>query len=356
VSKASRRQQRLARQPGATGTASTAAGSAGGVAGTGGAAASGSGGGSGASAASSGAGGSPAATTGSATPRHSTSPTGTPRAGRRDRPRITYQRDRSFIERYRGVIVAVAAIVGIALIGGVIFLQATAKAYACSTIWVPSPTPAPAAGSSPQPGYAQGDMGRQHVTPGTVVTYTSCPPASGYHYNASGQGPIPPRLYGPDDSTIPEGWVHNLEHGALVILYRGDSPGATTEGQAALRSFFDAFPNSPVCGISPGTIQGPVIARFDDMATPFTALVWDRALPLQSFDAAAILQFYSTWGEKTNPEPLCASPSPSGSPTPSGSPGASPSGSPAASPNASPSSVAPSASPSVAPSASPSPS
>ncbi len=105
-------------------------------------------------------------------------------------------------------------------------------------------------------------------TRATSSRYTYCPPASGNHYNASGQGPIPPRLYGPDDTTVPEGWVHNLEHGALVLLYRGDSPGATPEGQAALRAFFDSFPNSPVCGIQPGTIQGPVIARFDDMATP----------------------------------------------------------------------------------------
>ena len=329
MSKTSRRQQRLARQSGSTGPAPTG-NPAGGGGSAAGASASGAGTASGAGA--------------SATPRTgSTSPSGTARAGRRDRPRITYQRDRSFVERYRGLIVAVAAIAGIALIGGVIFIQATAKAYACSNEWVPTPTASPAAGSSPQPGYLQDDMGRKHVNTGDVVTYTYCPPASGSHYNASGQGPIPPRVYGPDDATLPEGWVHNLEHGALVLLYRGDGPGATPEGQAALRSFFDSFPNSPVCGIQPGTIQGPVIARFDDMATPFTAIVWGRAMPLQTFDADAILAFYQAWGEKTNPEPLCTAPS------------ASPSGSPSVAPSAAPS-AASSAAPSAAPSASPSPS
>jgi len=323
VSKASRRQQRLAKQPGSTGPTS------------------------------SGAAGTSASATGSPTPSSasrastSTSPTGTARAGRRAHPR-TYRREQSFIERYRGLIVAVAALAGVALIGGVIFMQATAKAYACSIEWVPTPTASPAAGSSPQPGYVQADMGRKHVQVGDTVTYTYCPPASGNHYNASGQGPIAPRMYGPDDVTIPEGWVHNLEHGALVVLYRGDGPGATPDGQAALRTFFDGFPNSPVCDIAPGTIQGPVIARFDDMKTPFTALVWGRALPLETFDKDAILQFYQTYGERTNPEPLCAAPSPSpessASPAPSGS--AAPSGSPAASATPLPSSAAPSASPS----------
>jgi Protein of unknown function (DUF3105) len=278
--------------------------------------------------------------------RTSTSPTGTARAGRRAHPR-TYRREQSFAERYRGLIVAVAAIAGIALIGGVIFIQATAKAYACSNEWVPTPTASPAAVASPQPGYVQPDMGRKHTNPGDVVSYTYCPPASGSHYNASGQGPIPPRMYGPDDTTLPEGWVHNLEHGALVLLYRGDGPGATPEGQAELRQFFDAFPNSPVCDIAPGTIQGPVIARFDDMAAPFTAMVWGRALPLDTFDADEIQAFYQAWGEKTNPEPLCAAPSSTPTPGPTGSPSAAPSASP---------STAPSASPSTAPSASPSPS
>ncbi len=279
----------------------------------------------------------------------STSPTGTARAGRRERQRISYQNDRSFVERHRGLILGVAAFAAIALIGGVVFVQATQSAYACSNEWVPEPTPAPAAGASAQPGYVQDDMGRKHVPPGDQVRYTYCPPASGNHYNASGQGPITPRLYGPDDVTIPQGWVHNLEHGALVVLYRGDSPGATTEGQAALRAFFEAFPNSPVCNIQPGTIQGPVIARFDQMATPFTAMVWDRVLPLQTFDAQAITDFYATWGEKTNPEPLCAEPTP----TPSASPSESATPSSSAAPSASPSE---SAAPSAAPSASPSPS
>lgn len=293
MSKASRRQQRLAKQPGPTGASASSGGSI---------QTSGSG---------------PAGElTGAQRGSVSTSPSGTARAGRRAHPR-TYRREQSFVERYRGLIVAVVALASVALIGGVIFVQSTAKAYACSNEWVPTPTASPAAGASAIPGYLQEDMGRKHVNLGDEVTYTYCPPASGAHFNASGQGPIAPRMYGPDDVTLPEGWVHNLEHGALVLLYRGDGPGATPDGQAALRQFFDSFPNSPICDIAPGTIQGPVIARFDDMAAPYTALLWGRGLPLQTLDTAAILAFYEAWAEKGNPEPLCAAPTPLPSPGPS---------------------------------------
>jgi hypothetical protein len=293
VSKASRRQQRLARQPGATsptgqsGTAST---------------------------------GTTPASTATSAPHASASPTGTPRAGRRERQRVTYQGRQSFLERHRSIIIGVAAFVGIALVGTVIFLQATAPAYACSTEWVPTPTATPAADASPQPGYVEDDMGRKHLATGDPVKYTYCPPASGAHFNASGVGPVSARLYGPNDTSLPQGWIHNLEHGALVVLYRSDGEGATTTGQAALRSFFDSFPNSPVCNIEPGTIQGPVIARFDEMATPYAALVWGRVLPLETFDPEAVLQFYEVWGEQTNPEPLCAAPTPTPAPSASPSP------------------------------------
>ena len=239
------------------------------------------------------------------------------------------------MERHRGTIVGVAAVAAVALIGVFVFASASRPLYQCTNIWEPTPTASPAAGASPAPGYVQDDMGRLHVPPGEVVKYTFCPPASGNHYFAAGLGPIPARFYGVNDKTLPEGWIHNLEHGALVLLYRGDSEGATTDGQKALRAFFDAFPNSPVCNITPGTNQGPVITRFDDMATPFAALVWGRVLPLQTLDTAAILEFYKVWGEKTNPEAQCPAPSPSASLVPSGSPSALPSGSPSASPSAS---------------------
>jgi hypothetical protein len=275
----------------------------------------------------------------------STGPRGTERAGRRDRARPLARP--SLFQRYRPIILGAALLAVLAVVGVAVFSSATAEAYGCSTIWQPAPTPSPREGASPQPGYVQPDMGQGHVPVGTKITYTYCPPASGKHY-AQPAAPIPARVYGPDDTVIPEQWVHNLEHGGLVILYKG-----ADVDQAALRALFDSIPSSPICGFEPGgQSPGPVVARFKDMPWPYAALVWGRVLPLETLDQQAVLDFYATWGEKTNPEQLCAAPSasPSSSVTPSASAASSttPSGSvaPSEAASAAPSeSVAPSASP-----------
>jgi hypothetical protein len=261
------------------------------------------------------------------------SPSVATRAGRRERVRAAPRQ--SFLERYRTAIIGLAVVAGVALIGGFVFVSATAPVFACSTEWQPEPTPTPAEGASPQPGYVQPDMGNGHVAVGSKVTYTYCPPASGKHYAAADAGPIQPRLYGPNDAVNPTGWVHNLEHGALVLLYRGDGPGATEAGQAAMRELFDGLPPTPICGFAAGTQPGPVFARFDDMEWPYAAMVWGRVLPLQEFDRDAILALYDTYAERTNPEKLCAVPSPS--PGESAAPSTSPAASEPAAPSASPS-------------------
>jgi hypothetical protein len=78
-----------------------------------------------------------------------------------------------------------------------------------------------------------------------------------------------------------------------------------------------------------------VFARFDDMEWPYAAMVWGRVLPLQEFDRDAILALYDTYAERTNPEKLCAVPSPS--PGESAAPSTSPAASEPAAPSASPS-------------------
>jgi len=257
---------------------------------------------------------------------------------------------RSFVERYRTLIIVGVAVIAVGAIGAVVFFNAASPAYACSEEWTAPTTPAPDPSATPRLGYVQADMGRQHIQPGDFVRYALCPPASGRHINATGAGPIAPHVYGPSDSVEPQGWIHNLEHGALVLLYKCPGDACSDAGQQALRDFYATFPPGPVCNVPAGSI-GPIVARFDQMATPYAALVWGEVLPLQTLDTQEILTFWAQEGERTNPERQCpaptATPAPSASATaaPSATPTGSPAGSPAASATSSPSaSPAPSAS------------
>jgi hypothetical protein len=261
----------------------------------------------------------------------------------------------------------VAILAGAVLLSAGVFvvIGATAKAYGCTTLSTPAPAESVGPSQTPQLGQPQPDMGRSHLNPGTFQTYTYCPPASGFHVNAQGLGPIQARYYGPDDATEPQGWVHNLEHGGLVVLYNcaGGCPDDATLQKLSDFVNPSTFPASPVCKI-PAGITGPIVARFDDMKTRFAALLWDRVLLLDTFDSAQILTFFQQFGDTTEPEPpvQCSqvSPSPSAVPSagPSGSPSASPSGGSAVpSGSASPSgSVAPSGSAAPSGSTGPSPS
>jgi hypothetical protein len=246
------------------------------------------------------------------------------------------------MERYRLLIIGVVGVAALALITVWAFSSASAAAFTCSSQWVPDPTATPAEGAPSEPGYHQEGMGATHVGPGTSspgdVTYTYCPPASGNHFVRG--GPITPGFDGPDDVPLPQGWIHNLEHGGLVILYRGNpgDPGLTPEAQQQMQAFFSGLGPSPVCGFPPTQEgAGVVIARFDQMATPYSALVWERVLPLDTLDEDAIQEFWDVWGERTNPEQFCQvpSPAPSSPASPAPSSPASPAPSRPASPAAS---------------------
>ena len=260
-----------------------------------------------------------------------------------------------------------------AILVGMAFLNATQPAYACTALFDPTPapsfavpsvsqsavpgasgaTPAPVA-TAPMPGYVERDMGKNHVATGTRVTYANCPPASGRHYSERGSGPLTPGVYGADAQTIPQGWVHNLEHGGIVMLYNcgpsGEAAACTADGQAALEALYAKWPLSPICKLPPGTNDTPVIARFDDMPYPYAAIVWDVVLPMDRLDESALFDFYTRRGEVTNPEPRCAPATPTPNPIPTAAPTTTPAAAPTTAPTVSPS-IAPAPTGSAAPTA-----
>jgi len=244
------------------------------------------------------------------------------------------------VERNRSRLLWVGALIVALALGGVVYVNLTSPAYACSIEWTADPTPTTAPSATPHLGYAQEDMGRTHVPVGSVVKYRYCPPASGNHYAQIPLGPIPPRVYGPNEKAVPEGWVHNLEHGGLVLVYNcsttNGGDGCSDSAQATMKTLYQNWPVSPICGLQPGVV-GPVMARFDNMAYPYAALVWDQILPLQTLDTTQILTFFQQEDERFNPEQQC---------TPSTAPSAAPTAAPTATPTQAPS--LPSASPAPA--------
>lgn len=60
--------------------------------------------------------------------------------------------------------------------------------------------------------------GQEHVPQDSDIAWMSDPPHSGPHYPTW-------ELWGEHDSTVPRGnWVHNLEHGGIVLSYRCADP------------------------------------------------------------------------------------------------------------------------------------
>lgn len=125
--------------------------------------------------------------------------------------------------------------------------------------------------------------GDTHVAVGTTVSYTADPPASGPHYSSPGVSPANKGFH--DETVRPEIWVHNLEHGDVVVLY--DCPGdCATDFLNQLRALSDAVPPSKF-----GT-KKIVITRYPGLTPKIMAVAWDVQLDFASFDQGGLVSFY----------------------------------------------------------------
>ncbi len=254
----------------------------------------------------------------------------------------------SVFERYRTIIFGGAALLGILIIAW-LFLNGAAKAgYTCDSELTPGPsesltpglptaTPSPSPSATPTPaitaapsgsagptatptvapsptaaptpvpeptprlGFTTGLLGRNHIRDlGTVINYAFCPPTSGDHYNVTGKGPIRAAVYPANQEQVPGGWVHNLEHGYVVALYRCPS-GVLGQGDCISQAEFDqmtAFFNQVPDSINPSCTTKVVVARFDSMNTRFALLAWGRALLTDEFSLDQALLFNQQWQDQ----------------------------------------------------------
>lgn len=140
--------------------------------------------------------------------------------------------------------------------------------------------------------------GANHVPVCSPVTYLTKPPSSGDHY------PIW-AAYQSYQSAIPEGfWVHNLEHGAVVVSY--NCPGGCSAEVAAAQTWIDGLPSDGACDPSAGDPRVRVVMTPDpNLDVRFAASAWGWTLRANCFDAAAFDAFLvSHYGQ--GPEALCA--------------------------------------------------
>lgn len=144
------------------------------------------------------------------------------------------------------------------------------------TWWATSGRPKASVGA-PALGQRIPDEGAEHVAVGAQLQDKVDPPASGPHYPI----PAPAGVYpnGPQTGF----WVHNLEHGYVVLLYR---PPVPPECLLEFYRMVKEFPRSKF-----GNVE-LVIAPYSALSHAYAALAWDWRLDMDAFDRAAVLQFY----------------------------------------------------------------
>ncbi len=134
------------------------------------------------------------------------------------------------------------------------------------------------------PGRPMPDRGRQHVAQGTPITYQEYPPTSGSHWPVWAQ-------WGIYREPVPEEvFVHNLEHGGVVLLYNCASPCPEVVRQ--LEETYAAVPKSKY-----GHAK-LVVSPNSRIKTRFALLAWTRLDEFDRFDRERILRFVRAWQDK----------------------------------------------------------
>jgi hypothetical protein len=124
------------------------------------------------------------------------------------------------------------------------------------------------------------DEGQGHVPEGSPIQYKHYPPSSGSHY---------PRWarYEAYAEELPEGyWVHNLEHGAIVVLYNCRSV-ACPEVESTLKGLYSELKPSKW-----GSVK-LVVTPYTRSTAQVTVLAWGYQMDLSGPDVNSIRFFYN---------------------------------------------------------------
>jgi hypothetical protein len=140
--------------------------------------------------------------------------------------------------------------------------------------------------------------GNTHVAVCSYVDYKTLPPSSGDHYPYWA-------AYMTYDQPVPEGyWVHNLEHGTIVLSYNCGEAGCADD-LAAAQQMMDAYPDDPLCISAAEGVRHRLLMTPDPrLDVRFAASAWGWTLRANCFDPDAFLAFANAhYGQGL--EPLC---------------------------------------------------
>lgn len=139
--------------------------------------------------------------------------------------------------------------------------------------------------------------GAVHVATCTPVKYATNPPSGGDHW---GQW----AAFKKYTLQVPrEMYVHDLEHGAVVLSFRCD--GACPEVVAALEKVFDEAKGDPLCVAAGGAPKARLVLTPDPLLdTPIAASAWGATYTATCIDTASLAAFVSANYGK-GPEATC---------------------------------------------------
>jgi hypothetical protein len=142
-------------------------------------------------------------------------------------------------------------------------------------------------------------MPAEHVPIGTDVQWDSNPPSSGPHF------PIW-AAYQAYSTPVPRGYyVHDQEHGGVVLLYRCDDAGGCPDVAAALQAASDSIPDDPLCTSGGEGVRVRTVITPDPLLdVPIAAAAWGWTYRAQCLDQASLNAFAQAhYGQ--GPEVLC---------------------------------------------------
>jgi len=123
-----------------------------------------------------------------------------------------------------------------------------------------------------------------HVEVCTDVKYTTNPPSGGNHWPEWA-------AYRKYSVVVPrEMYVHDLEHGAVVLAYR--CADACPEVVAALEEVFDNAAGDPLCLSAGAGIKARLVLTPDpELATPIAAAAWGATYTATCIDKPSLTEF-----------------------------------------------------------------